>query len=185
MKILKLFTWIKEKFSNFFKSGKKSKFLIIAAALIMTLIVISIFFPSNKSKKASSVNEDSSVLISDYAKSLETKLEDMLLKLDQVESVSVLVILESTVKNEYLMNSNETTSTTADGGSTSTKSSEAVFEKSGSTSKPVIVSTTMPKVVGVLIVVNKIDASTKNSILSSVSTVLNLNLSSISILQES
>ena len=64
------------------------------------------------------------------------------------------------------------------------KTETVVFEKNGSSSNPIVVATIAPKISGVLIVVNKIQASTKLSIINSVSIVLNVPESCITILQE-
>lgn len=185
MKISSLFAKIKEKFSGLFKSGKKPIILMIAVIVIMVAIATSFFSPKGKSDNGVSDSTDF-VSVTDYSESVEKKLQNMILKLEQVDNVSVLVVVDSTPKIEYLTEDEESTVTSSDGKSTTTtKKSQVVFDKDGSKSTAVVVTTIMPKVVGVLIVINKIDASTKINIINSISTVLNIDPSCISILQES
>ena len=62
----------------------------------------------------------------------------------------------------------ETTITNSEGTKTELTTT-VVFEKNGSISTPVVITTLMPKVKGVLIITNKINASTKISIINSIS----------------
>lgn len=172
---------LKEKFSGLGKKGKRLFFVAMAAIVIMLIIFVSALIPKSKS---SSQPSQASVSVTDYAKNLETKLEQMLLSTSAVTKASVFVVVDSTPKVEYLTDTEQTTSTNSSGNSTTTSSTTAVFEKNGSMSTPVVVQTIMPKVVGVLIVTNKISASTKYNIISAVSVVLNIDSERISILQE-
>ena len=92
-------------------------------------------------------------------------------------------MVDSTPKIEYLTEKSEEISGDS-ANKNSVVSESVVFEKNGSISTPVVVTTIMPKVTGVLIVTNQINNSTKLSIISSVSTVLNIDKSCISLLQE-
>ena len=92
-------------------------------------------------------------------------------------------VCDATEKIEYLKNVSETTSGSGDNISR-TKTEEVVYEKNGSNSSAIVVSKTMPKIVGVWIVINEVSPSTKLAITNSICSVLNIDASSISILQE-
>lgn len=173
----KIFTILKQIISD----KKKRVLLVFVFIVVFTFCCIPIL--SNKSKTTKDVEQTESVSVSSYSENLENKLETMLSKVSEINSVSVMVLVESTPKIEYLTETEETISPNQN-GSASTKSTTVVFEKNGSVSTPVVVTTLMPKVTGVLIVVNQVSASTKHSIINSVSVVLNIDAASISILQE-
>lgn len=167
---------------DFFCKGKKKNILLVlGVVLAIIMLVISYLIPK---KSAETKKESSSVSITDYSSSVESKLENMLLKIDEINSVSVMVMVYSTPKIEYLTET-EGESKTTEKESSITNSTTVVFEKDGSVSTPVVVTTIMPKVTGVLVVLNKISASTKISIINSISIVLNIDSTCISILQES
>ena len=184
MKKIAFFDKIKEKFGKIFNTKKKSIILMITTIVVMSLLAISVFLPkSSKSNSKKESNKTTEISVASYASSIEKKLTDMLLMIDYVKDVSVFVMVDSTPQIQYLTETEETVTKNGT-NETTTKSTTVVFEKNGSISTPVVVTTIMPKVTGVLIVVNKIDASTKLNITSSISVVLNVESSCISILQE-
>ena len=155
--------------------------------LIILLIGVIVFYfvisTNSNLKNNNRTDEKVEVTTSDYADSIEKKLESMLIKIDEINSVSIMVLVESTPKIEYLTES-KIEQSSDEKGSSSTTSTTVVFQKDGSVSTPVVVTTIMPKISGVLIVVNQISASTKLSIINSICVVLNIEESCISILQE-
>ena len=118
-----------------------------------------------------------------YESELEYKITKMLLAIKEIDSATVMVVCDESERVEYLKNTSETVSGSGESSST-TKIEDVAYEKNGSNSTPIVIATHMPKIVGVWIVVNHVSASTKLSILKSVSSVLNIEESSISILQE-
>lgn len=175
------FKSLKEKFLGLGKKGKRLLFVAVIVIIIMLAIFFSALFPKSKNNAQSNQNAFS---VTDYAAGIEKKLEQILLATSSVTKVSVFVVVDSTPKVEYLTDTEQTSSTNSTGNTTTTSSETAVFEKNGSVSTPVVVKTTMPSVLGVLIVTNKISASTKYNIINSVSVVLNIDSGRISILQE-
>ncbi len=182
---MNIFNKIKEKKNKFFSSLKTNKklFSVVISILILVVVLIAMSCFSDSSSSSSSSESETVSSSSDYATELETKLTSMLLQLDSITSASVLVVVESTPQIQYLTDTEEVTTTNGD-TSTSTITTTVVYEKNGSVSTPVVVTTLMPKVTGVLIITNKISASTKLSIISSISSVLNIDQSCISLLQE-
>lgn len=172
---------IKSKITALYNKNKKVFLACVSLVLILLVLLASIVFPSSKKNNESSKTETNQTLaVSEYQATLQSKLESMLLMLDEVNSVSVLVTLDGSEEINYLK---DTVSETSKDGVTSTTET-TVFEKNGSSTEAIVVSKKMPKVLGVLIVVNKIDSMTKFSIISSISVVLNIGESCISILQE-
>ena len=183
MKLKAYFLKIKDTICSFYKKNKKLFISCVICLIIMDALVISTFSDLKKTK-SNTTKSDTTVSVSDFASEVETKLTNLILKLDNISSVSVFVMVDSTPTVTYLTESTEKTET-KDGSSISETTTTVVFEKNGSISSPIVVTTIMPKVTGVLIVTNKINASTKLSIINSVSIVLNIDESCISLLQES
>lgn len=161
---------------------KNKKLFIITSVLLLVLVICLFFYPKteNQEETTKSQVDNYSTSSSDYASAIENKLQSMLLSIDEVKTASVMVLCESTVVNEYLQDKNETKN--AD-GSTS-YSEETAYEKNGSNTTPIIISSKMPKIVGVWVIINEVSPSTKLAITNSIASVLNLNETSISILQE-
>lgn len=160
-------------------SGKKKYLFAAILILVLILIFATLFFNG----KINNSKENTSVLADNYAASLENKLKSMILKIDEINSVDVLVVVNGSAKTNYLVETTEVVTTNSN-GSTKTTSTKVVYEKANGTSSPIIVSTSYPEVIGVMIVINKVSASTKLAIKNSVSLVLNIPEESISILQE-
>lgn len=177
-------------FKKFFDGSKKlfnaNKKLFIASIFLIVMVIaifVSTFFSGSKKKE--SVNQtEANVSISDYSKTIESKLTSMILSVESVTKVSVFVMVEASAEVKYLTETQTQKSTNSSGTTTETISTTVVFEKNGSVSTPVVVTTLVPKVTGVMIVTNKISPSTKVGIINALSVVLNIDSSRICILQE-
>lgn len=185
---MKKFNFVQNLKSNILSLYNKNRKVFLACVsltIILIILVFSVMFSGQKNKndKSKSASGSNTVSVSEYAQGIENKLKTMIGKLDSVQDVSVFVMVDSTPKIEYLTET-KTETKTSENGTNSTISETVVFEKNGSISTPVVVTTIMPKVTGVLIVAKGIDAMTKLSIINSVSIVLNIDASCISILQE-
>lgn len=181
MKHFAFLSKLKEKLKPILKNKKITSILIV----LLVILVVFYFIVSNFSftDKEEKLNRKTEISVSDYSKSVENKLSEMLLQINELNKVSVMVMVESTPKIEYLTETEEVVET-KENNSSSTKSTTIVFEKDGSVSTPIVVTTLMPKITGVLIITNKISVSTKLNITKSISIVLNIDESCISILQE-
>ncbi len=178
---------IKSKIVNAYKSNKKIFVACVCLIVVALFLVISIFakgLSPSSSKKSNTSTNTNSVSITEYTAMVENKINNMLLSIEDVKKVSTFVMVESTPKIEYLTEKQDSTTTNSNNTVTSSSSS-VVFEKNGSISTPVVVTTLMPKVTGVFVVINEVSASTKYNIIHSLSVVLNVDESCISILQES
>lgn len=184
MKKIKFLTNFIEGAKSLFKKNKKIFFLTIILIVVLLAVFGSTFF-TQKSESNSESKTNSSAGILDYTANVESKLKSILLSLENISSASVFVMVDSTPTVTYLTETEEVTTTNSSGATTTTKTTTVVFEKDGSISTPVTVTTILPKITGVLVVLNKIDASTKLNITNAIATVLNIDVSCISILQES
>lgn len=182
MKLKNLFSNLKNKLSLI--SGKNKKFIVLG--VVLTVLVLGVFaFPKNKStddseKETYELSESGS---RDYENELELKIKQMLLSMSEIQTANVMVFCDSSGRCDYLKNKTETISGTGE-SSSKTITEEVVYEKNGSNTSAIIVSKTMPKINGVWVVINQVSASTKLAIINSISSVLNIDSSSISILQE-
>ena len=182
MKNFAFFTKLKDKFFGL-KNSKNRKNLFLILGLIIGVILLIISFIIQPKTKVE-IKDKTEISVSSYSSNIESKLEQMLLNLNEITNVEVMVMVESAPKIEYLTEKKEEIKTD-DKGSSSVVSTTVVFEKNGSVSTPVVVTTIMPKITGVFVVMNQVSASTKISIINSISVVLNIDQTCISILQES
>ncbi len=180
MKKVTIFTKTKEYFVNLYSKNKKMFFAVIAVVVLILVSVPSMFFVKDKQVKETESDKKTTISYDSYASGLETKIEALLNNLNSISNVEAFVMLESSPIKHYLMEL-EKSQNSASG---EVIKETIVFEKDGSSTKPVETYVEMPKIAGVLIVVNKIDASTKLAIINSLSVVLNVDSSCISILQE-
>lgn len=173
------FSGVKTKISLLYRKNKK--LFLISVILIAVIFVCLLFYPTSLSHSKQETKTSQTVTGSsqDYVSKLESRLEDMLLSIDEISKANVMVVCESSEINEYLKNETQSSS-----DNSSSKTEEVAYEKNGSNSQPIIVKTTNPKIIGVWVVVNKVSASTKIAIKNSLSSVLNVSEESISILQE-
>lgn len=160
--------------------GKNKKLFILLIILVVSICLSLVFFPSGtSSKKIDSVDKVSSNNKTDYSSLVENKIRDMLLNLSEVTKADVMVVCESTEIYEYLKNTDETRNE-----NNATKHEEVAYQKDGSNTSPIIVTSKNPKILGVWIIINSVSASTKLAITNSIESVLNVDKECISILQE-
>lgn len=171
------------KIKNQFKSNKRL-FLVTVILIVFVVVIFLSTFSFGKNSDSDS-SKTKTVSISDYAQNIELKLTKLISQMDSVSNVSVFVMVDALPETKYLTETKKEETTSSSGGTTSTETVTVVFEKNGSISTPVVITTIMPKVSGVMIVTNKISGSTKISIINAVAVVLNIDSSCISFLQES
>lgn len=183
MKIKSFFCDKLSKIKELYKTNKKVFFASISIIVIFIFAACYFLFFAG-SKKNTKKKNSQSVTVTNYTDSLEKKIENMLLNIDDIKNVSVLVMVKSSPEIKYLVDEEVTESINSSGTKSSSSSSKVVFDKNSGTNSPIIVSTIYPEISGVLIVTNKIDASTRISIINAISAVLNVDPTCICILQE-
>ena len=168
------FVKIKEKLGVLYKKNKKLFFVALAVLFVVCLM----FFVPQKKSQTTQVNHVSGGE-SSYVDKIESKIKNLLSNISTINLVDVMVVVESSEIINYL-----TQKETIKSGDSITEKEEIVYEKNGSTQTPISVSVTYPKICGVILILNKIDASTKLSIQNALSGVLNIDSNCIFILQD-
>ena len=183
MKLKNLFLSLKNKIS--FLYGKNKKLFVWGIVLLVLVFVFLFAFPKENDEDKNLAKDSESVknISLGYEEELESKIQKMLVSISEVSVANVMVFCDSSEHYEYLKNVSETSSGSGDSAS-KTITEEVVYEKNGSNSTPIIVAKTMPKILGVWIVINQVSPSTKLAITNSICSVLNVESSCISILQE-
>lgn len=181
MKLKNFFSLIKNKLSLI--GGKNKKiFTLIVILIALVCLCVFVFPSSDKKEQRVEIENQTSFNSESYEIEIENKLKQMLLSISEINEANVMVVCDSTESVEYLKNRSETTSGSGDNVS-KTITEDVVYEKNGSNSSAIIISKTMPKILGVWIVINEVSPSTKLAIINSICSVLNIDESSISILQ--
>lgn len=134
-------------------------FLVI---LVITVICINVIWKKDNTKE--SIPRDNNVKlaqessnltgesISIQENNLETRLEEILRKMNGIEDVKVLITYSETNQIVPLYNEQEKETITSDGQQKQRDASkEVVFEESGSTKTPVLQTTKLPKMEGAII----------------------------------
>ncbi len=104
---------------NFFKKIKLSKNVSITIAIILSLIVLLIFFTSFDSKTTTAT--ESSVeytSMTEYTKNMEEKLCKVLMSVEGVEKAEVMITFESSI--ELIISTTKETKTVSSGSSSTT-----------------------------------------------------------------
>lgn len=174
---------LKQGLSKFYQKNKNLFFACLICIVGIAFLFVSSISSINK-KNYSKAKVESTFSVTEYADNVEKKIINIISNIGSIKHVNAFVMVETTPTFSYLTEKKETTVTNNEGTKTEITTT-VVFEKNGSISTPVIVTTLMPKITGVLIITNKISASTKLSIINSISIVLNVDESCISLLQES
>ena len=173
------FNTVINKIKTFNIKDKKKIFILLLAIIAICIIFCIGVFDKNKISQ----NKKSYVSADDYSMVLEQKLESMILGVKDVASVDVFVMVGGSVITNYLMETTET-ETTGASNSTKTTTTKVVYEKANGGTVPIVVSTSYPEVVGVMVVISGVNSSTKLAIKNSISVVLNIPEERICILQE-
>lgn len=176
-----VFINIKDKIIELYKKNKKLFFIsIMSLILAIVILVFPIKNNANTETKQSYIEINNA---STYNDIIEKKIESLLENLSSIKSAKVMVMTNSSAEHKYLVQK-ETTKTNNDSKENIIEKEEVVYEKNGSNQTPVLVSTVYPKITGVLIVLNKVDNSTKVSLQNAIAGVLNIDASCIFILQD-
>jgi len=181
MKIKVIFAKIKEFLKGSYEKNKK--LFIVSLALVLIVLVSGYFVFFGEKKADEKTLEDEQVVVGEYASKVENKIESLLLNLKQIDKVEVVVMVDSSPEKVYLTET-ETVEISNQSGTTTTTTTKVVYKKEGSISSPIEIKIVYPKIKGVLIFINKVDASTKLAIANSVASVLNIESSCINILQD-
>ena len=176
-------------FKRLFKGDEKTKGrLKLATAGILFAIVVIIFLSSFAGTKTSKTktaeqNEEQTFLSLEYCKQLENRLKNVLTSVKGAGDVEVFVMVDSSPTYQYLSETEKSTS--GQGESTVVNEKVSIYEtKNGSTSSPVVVNESLPKIIGVVVIAGGAgDAKLKATLKSIVASLLNVELSCVEVLE--
>lgn len=168
-----------KKLMDLLKGEKAGRWVFAVGIIGIALIFISSLFEP-QSQQASA---DSSVTGRQYSEQLEEKISNIVCGITGDKSAKVAVTLESGSEYVYANNINKSTdlATTEDGQETTTKQNDSTEEEyiiinSGDGEQALIVTERLPKIKGVVIVADGVDdEQTRQSIITAVTTVLDIS----------
>lgn len=164
---MNLVALLKDKISKGTSSKMINNLIIVIIICVIALIVYSVFAPSvmndNSSGDSSPVSTEEEVAVAapaNYVDSMETRLEEILTKIDGVGKVEVLITYDTSTEVVPAFDTTESTQVTEEedkqGGirtiNQETKSSNLVTVTSSSDNVPVVIKEIKPMIRGVIVV---------------------------------
>ena len=172
---------LKEKFSSLINKIKGNKKLPIFIALIIGLIVVSVYLISLDTAKTKNQEENDNLRTefstsAEYTDYLENKLESVITSLKGVGSTEVVVTLSKGF--EYIYQTEEETKTTSNGTSISSSNLALVD------GKPVVLEEIYPVIKGIIVLAEGSgDVSVRLDILNLILTMVDVDTSQIKIME--
>lgn len=160
----------------------------IILLLIVGLISLVLFFGFNSNKKDttnSTISTSSSYIGTiDYCQIIESKLVEVLSKVDGAGNVSVMVTVDGSPELIYANEQDKTSSSNSSGTTTSsTYSSPIIIDVNGSSSA-LVMTEVLPAVKGVIVVSSGAgNVATKLNLLNAVSTLLDISTEQVTVLK--
>lgn len=167
--------------SSFFSKIKNFKHLKTLIVVVLSLIVFVIFASSFVSKKSNKNQESTNVSSNalSYCKQQEHRLEQVLENVKGISNVKVFVMVDESPTLKYVEDNSQTQSQNQ-----TTSSSETVLTKNGSITSPILVCEILPKIKGVLVIAKGTgDLKIKTTLTNIISSVLDINISSVEVLE--
>lgn len=165
------------------KDKKTSNLILIAVLLVIVLVFMNYIFSEPESEDISTAALSENVAVSNG--DIETKLANIISKIDGVESASVMVSFSSTEKIIPVYDTKENTDTTTEDDKTSSKKTvekTVAYEGEGSSKSALLESKETAEATGAIVVVNgTVTESTKLEIKEAVSMVTNVPLHKVQI----
>ena len=168
-----------EKLMNLLKGEKAGRWVFIVGIVGIALIFLSGFFEP-KSSQTSAVGHSTG---QQYTEQIEEKISNIVYGITGDKKARVAVTLESGSEYVYANNTNKSTdlATTEAGEQTTTKQNDSTKEEyiiinSGGSEQALVVTERLPKIKGVVIVSDGVnDEQTRQSIITAVTTVLDIS----------
>lgn len=178
---------VKEKF-NIFKlfTSKNLKILVlIIIAIVIGFVLIDA--SSSTTKESSSTTSSKSygyISTLDYCAELESKLQNVLSNVKGAGQVRVMVTVDGSPELVYAKEEDSKVSSNTTGTTTSSSSASPIIVTTGGESNALILTENLPKVKGVIVVSSGAnDVGIKMNILNAVSTLLDISIDKVSVLQ--
>lgn len=163
-------------------SSKFNKKIALCVAGILCFVVIGIFissFSSSKKTESASSSQEITVTGQDYVLYMEERLSKIINSIKGISNAKVFLNVDSSPKITYAEDKTET-----ENNGNKTVTTSIVFNKDGTVTTPVVVVTTYPEIVGLLIVANGAgDVKTQLMLSDTISAVLGIPSSRIQILE--
>jgi len=174
-----------EKLKDILNKDKKTSNLILIAVLLVIVLVFTnyIFNETNENSKATAITLSENITTS--SEDVETKLANIISKIDGVESASVMISFSSTEKLIPVYDTKENIDTTTQDDKTSSKKTvekTVAYEGEGSSKSALLESKETAQATGAIVVVNgTITESVKLEIKEAVSMVTDVPLYKVQI----
>lgn len=177
--------------SNWFTKLKKIKHIEIYAVILLSVVVLAIWFLPNDSQKSVSTNTAStSTTTAEYAKSLEDRLCKVLSSISGAGSVQCMVTLDGEIERvlaysddqKNSSSSNTSSNGTTNKSETTTSSKEPILVTVNGKTEPLVLYEIMPNIKGIVVVASGAgDVRVRLDILKAVQALLNVDSSQIEI----
>ncbi len=166
--------------------NKKNLKLILL--IIVGLVAIVLFFGFNSSKSTSTsssvVTTSSYTSTMDYCKVIESKLIDVLSKVDGAGSVSVMVTVDGSPELIYANEQDKTSSSNTSGTTTSSTYSSPIIIDANGSSSALVMTEVLPAVKGVIVVSSGAgNVAIRLNLLKAVSTLLDISTEQVTVLK--
>ena len=164
------------------KFNKRSQ---LAFAGILGLVVLIIFVNGIRSSGEVDISKEEelqqTIELGSYEQQMERRLEKILSTIEGVGRVNVFVMTETSVKT--ISAGNEDVKEYGENSDSKNQSFEIVFEKNGTTTKPIISLEIYPEIAGVLIVAEGVaDEKLRLCVINAVSVALDIENSKVEVL---
>lgn len=164
----------KIKANKFLKNKHIVRTAVIALLCIVVLLVVSCF-SSTKPKTENTLNttsvSNSSAI--EYANLVSSNLQNIVNNIKGISNARVMVVVEESPTIKYLTETNSSSGEVT-----------IVYDKQGSTYRPVAIAELLPKITGILVVAKGVsDLTIKYNLLNAISVVYNIDVSCIDILE--
>lgn len=177
--------------NNFFAKLKQIKHIEVYAVVLLAVVVLGIWFmPSNSNKQENSGTQNAFTTTTQYAESLENRLNKVLKDIAGAGEVSCMVTLDGEVErvlaysNDQKNSSTQNTTSSGTINKTETKNSsqEPIIITVNGSNEPLVIKEIMPAVKGVVVVATGADnVKVKLDILKAVQALLKIESSQIEI----
>lgn len=161
-------------FINKIKSIKNIEIIIV----IFTIsIVLLIYFSSNSIFSDTSTEGVENIETTSYIDDLELKLNNVLSQIENAGRVKVMITIDKKTENTYAVNKEVKTTTSGNNTTTTTKEEVVIVQN-----EPIIISESLPKIKGVIVVAQGADnVNVKLELLKAVQTLLDIDAKDIEI----
>lgn len=167
----------KNGFSAFIKKIKNIKNIEIIVTVFAISIVLLIYFSGSSIFSDTSTEGVEYIQTTSYIEELEIKLNNVLSQIENAGTVKVMITIDKKVENTYAINK-EVKTTTSGNNTTTTSKEEVVIVQN----KPIIISESLPKIKGVIVVAQGADdVNVKLELLKAVQTLLDIDAKDIEI----